>query len=482
MADRRYAFSVGLLVSCLLLPLHSSSPGGTLEAGIDEIVRAEVKYDLFSGTVLVADHGEVIYSGSFGHADKDHDVPNKLTTRFNIGSIGKVFTATLIMQLVQSGDIALTDPLGKYLPDYPHPEKDRIQIGHLLNHSSGLGNYMEHEDYEPKKATLREISDVLPLIYEEEPLFEPGTDHRYSNSSMVVAGAVIEKVTGMDYREALEERILDPLGMTGSGIVYPEEVVPDRATGYRRMGNGSYRVEVFGEPPAFSDGGLYSTVLDLLAFDQALYGEDLLTDKYKQKMFTPEGPDRYAGYGWGVIPWGGTLVLMHSGGCPGFNADFRRYPEKGLTLIVLSNYYDGAFELTNTIEALLLGLDYSPASEFTGNYRDGLHMQRHEDHRKAVEYFERNIRGDNPHLPSLYQSARSRIVGKFDLEVAIRALDRYIEIADEKTEPSIAAAWWRKGNAYEELGDMEAAVRCYETSLDIDADFEEAKQALERIR
>jgi CubicO group peptidase (beta-lactamase class C family) len=292
---------------------------------------------------------------------------------------------------------------------------------------------------------------------------------------------VIEKVTGMKYSDYLSQQILEPLGMNGSGIVYPEEVVPDRASGYRRTGDGSYRVEIFGEPPAFSDGGLYSTVLDLLVFDQALYGEDLLDEGHKQMMFTPVGPDRYAGYGWGVIPWGGTLVLMHSGGCPGFNADFRRYPEKGLTIVALSNYYDGAFEMTNTIEALLLGLDYSLASEFTGDYREGLNQQRHRDYSKAVECFGRNTLGDKPHLPSLYQSARSRILGKLDMGTAVKELDRYIELADENTQPSIAAAWWRKGSAYEELGDVERAIECYEKSLDLDADFEEARQALDRL-
>jgi CubicO group peptidase (beta-lactamase class C family) len=293
---------------------------------------------------------------------------------------------------------------------------------------------------------------------------------------------VIEEVTGIKYSDCLQQQILDPLGMGGSGIVYPEQVVQNRATGYRRLADGGYRVEIFGEPPAFSDGGLYSTVLDLLAFDQALCGEGLLTEKYKQMMFTPVGPDRYSGYGWGVIPWGGTLVLMHSGGCPGFNADFRRYPEKGLTIIVLSNYYDGAFEMTNTIEAMLLDLDYSVVSEFTGDYREGLHQQRHEDYEKAVEHFAKNTDSENPHLPSLYQSARSRILGNFDLDMAIQELDRYIELASEATQPSIAAAWWRKGVAYEQLSDRDMAIECYETSLKMDPDLEEAKESLEKLR
>jgi CubicO group peptidase (beta-lactamase class C family) len=341
---------------------------------------------------------------------------------------------------------------------------------------------MEHEEYEATKVTLREISDVLPLIYEQETLFEPGKDHSYSNSAMVVAGAVIEKVTGMSYGGYLKRQILDPLGMDATGLIYTEDVVPDRATGYKRLGQDTYRAEILGEPPAFSDGGLYSTVTDMLKFDRALYGEGLLTDEYKQIMFTPVGPDRYSGYGWGVIPWAGTTVLMHSGGCPGFNADFRRYPEKGLTIIVLSNYYNGSFEMTNTIESLLLGLDYQLASDITYDYRRGLSLQRHEAYEQAAEHLDRNTHGDDPHLPSLYQAARSRILGGFELERALKDLDRYIRLADERTQPSAAAAWWRKGVAYEGLGDHTRAIACYTKSLELEPDFEEAKQSLSKLK
>jgi CubicO group peptidase (beta-lactamase class C family) len=478
---RRFWYVVLISLVVFILQTSLAADKQALSEKIDEIVQAEAGYDLFSGALLVAEGGEVIYSGAFGFANKDHGVPNKPTTKFNIGSIGKVFTATLTMQLVQDGKIALTDPLSKYLPDCPYPEKDRIQVRHLLNHSSGLANYMEHEDYEASKVKLRQISDVLPMIYDQEVLFEPGQDHRYSNSAMVVMGAVIEKVTGMGYRDFLKQQILDPLGMEDTDLIYTEDVVRNRATGYTRLGHATYRADILGEPPAFSDGGIYSTVLDMFKFDQALYGDELLEEKYKQTMFTPEGPDRYAGYGWGVVTWGGTTVLMHSGGCPGFNADFRRYPEKGYTIIVLSNYYGGAFEMTNAIEALLLGMEYSVASEVTFDYREGLHQQRHEDYVKAAEHFERNTKGDKPHLPSLYQLARTRILGKFELEKAIAELDWYMSLSNEQTQPSIAAAWWRKGVAFEGLGKRDTAIQCYRKSLDLDPDFEEARESLTHL-
>lgn len=160
----------------------------------------------------------------------------------------------------------------------------------------------------------------------------------------------------MSYAGCLQKWIFGPLEMENSGIVYPENGGPGRATGYKRLSKGSHVVRTQDEPPAFSDGGVYSTVLDLIKFDRALYGQDLLEEKFKKMMFTPAGPDKYAGYGWGVTRWEGTLVLNHSGRCPGFKADFRRYVEKDLTLIVLSNYEAGSFDLTNEIETALLEL------------------------------------------------------------------------------------------------------------------------------
>ena len=449
---------------------------------IDEIVKAEAAYDLFSGTVLVAENGKILYTEAVGFANRDHMLPNRLETRFNIGSIGKTFTATLIMQLLQEGKIALTDPLSKYFPDFPYPEKDRILIKHLLNHSSGLDNYMQHESYDAKKYELRQIKDVLPLIYDQQLLFEPGEKFSYSNTGMVLLGAIIEKVTGMHYRDFLKQRILGPLGMRDSDINYTEEVVPNRATGYNNIYRETYQVETLRQMPAFSDGGLSTTVIDLLKFDQALYGEALLSEEYKNIMFTPVGPQQGFAYGWIVVPFGGTTVIYHGGGSPGFTAVFRRYPEKGYTLIVLSNYYVSAFDLTNTIEAAMLGLPYSLATRFDLNYRRGMYYQEgHEEYRVVVEHFGKNLQDPGPHLPSLYQSARSKLLGKFDQEKAVEELDRYINLADETAQPSIAAAWWRKGVAFEQLGKTGEAINCCRKSLELDPNFEQAKETLSRL-
>jgi CubicO group peptidase (beta-lactamase class C family) len=482
-AGKRCVTSLIITVVLCSLGLAFTADDRSIVEKIEKIVEAEVEYDLFSGSVLFAKDGKVLYSGAFGYANRDHMVPNTLDTRFNIGSIGKTFTATLIMQLVQEGKLSLEDPLSAHLPAFPYPEKDKILIRHLLNHTSGLGNYMEHKDYDAKMNELRKIDDVLPLIYEQKPLYEPGDRFSYSNSGMILLGAVIEKITGMGYREYLEQRILDPLGMKDSGIVYPEETVRKRATGFNNIYTDDYRIETLREMPGFSDGGLYTTAGDLLKFDQALYGEKLLDEKHKKIMHTPVEPSRNYGYGWIIVPFGGTTVIYHGGGCPGFNAEFRRYPGKGYTIIVMSNYYGTpAFELANKIDSMLFGYPYELATKFEPNFRRGMYFQEgHKEYAKAALCFDKNGSDSEPHLPSLYQAARSRLLGEFEQEKAIEVLDRYIKLAGKKTQPSIAAALWRKGMAYEQLGKKERAVACYERSLEKDPGFKQAKEALEKI-
>jgi CubicO group peptidase (beta-lactamase class C family) len=291
-------------------------------------------------------------------------------------------------------------------------------------------------------------------------------------------------VTGKSYKEYLSERILNPLSMGESGIFYPEDVVPNRAIGYNNTYTEEYRSEILREMPPFSDGGLRSTVLDMLKFDQALYGNELLDEEHKEIMWTPIEPSPRYAFGWVVVPFHGTKVIYHGGGLPGFNSEFRRYPEKGYTVIVLANYYgDPAFELTNRIEAAMLELPYTLATAADLDYRRGMYYQQaHENYEKALTFFAKNIESDPPHLPSLYQSARSKILGEFDQETAIAELNRYIEHADENTQPSIAAAWWRKGVAHEQLGNTKKAIRCYEKSLELEPDFELAKESLEAIK
>ena len=448
---------------------------------IDEIAEAEARHDLFSGTILVAKNGGIVYARAFGKANKEYDIPIVLESKFNISSIQKSFIATLIMQLHAEGKIALADPLTKYFPECPYETAGQIQIKHLLNHTSGLGAYRDNETYRANSETYTCIDDVLPLVFGQEPDFAPGERFRYSNAGVLLLKAIIEKVEGTKLKHALAQRILLPLGMYDTTMLRGGDLLSHRATAYALDDDGETYFRMLSEPSAYAGGGIYTTALDLLKFDQALYGDELLDDETKKVMFTPVEPSLDYAYGWQVDRVGDQTIVHHGGSSGGFSSAFRRYPQLGYTLIVLSNYRDAAFELANKVERLLVGLPYAVATKRDADFRRGMFHQQREDYDRAIEVFARNLQGETPHLPSLYQSARSRILGEFDQEAAIEQLDRYIELADESSQPTAAAAWWRKGIANEQLGRMKRAVECYETSLKLDPGFELAQEALARL-
>jgi CubicO group peptidase (beta-lactamase class C family) len=475
-------FIVYFTLICLVCVLPARALGEKdLRQKIDEIVKAEAKYDLFSGSVLVAKDGKIIYEKGIGEANKEYHVPNGPETQFNISSVQKTFIATMIMQLHQEGKLDLADPLNKYYPDCPYSTADKIEIKHLLNHTSGLGDYRDNDEYQTHSESYSRIDDVIPLVFSREPAFAPGERFRYSNAGMLLLKGIIEKIEGKKLKQVLAERILQPLGMDHTTFLRGGELLPHRATAYSLTEDGETYLRVLSEPSAYAGGGIYTSVLDLLKFDQALYGEELLSEKNKKIMFTPVEASPHYAYGWIVVPFGGTTVIYHSGGSGGFNSEFRRYPEVGYTVIVLSNYEGAAFELANKIDSMLLGLPYSLATESDLYYRRGLSFQRKENYGKAIEFLDKNTTQAEPHLPSLYQSARSRIMGEFDQEKAIEQLDLYIKLADESTRPSAAAAWWRKGVAYEQLGMLQKAIESHKKCLELDQGFEDAIEALKRL-
>ena len=448
---------------------------------IEALVKRHAELDMFSGTVLVADNGKIVYSRAFGEANKDHRIPNRLDTSHNIGSIGKTMTAVAIMQLVDAGKLRLDDTLGKYLPDFPFPEKDTITIQQLLNHSSGLGDYMDIEDYQRTMSGIDAIADILPLIYTQKPLFAPGERFGYSNSGMVVLGAIIEKASGLRYADYLQRHVFGPAGMKDSHLVQEADVLANRSIGYTVKPDGGYRANVREIMPASADGGLHTTAPDLLRFDQALNGNVLLRAGSRQQMLTPVGPAPFHASGWFIKRVDGHLAVGHGGGAPGINAEFRRYPDDGYTLIVLSNYDMGATPLADDIEKSLFGLPHALPTRIDADFARAEQFIEQGHAPAALAILDRLASAGQPHLPSLYTGAKLRIGGKVEVERAVTALTRYIELAGPDAQPSRAAAWWRKGNAHELLGKTTEARKSYEASLRLDPGDEDVKQSLENL-
>lgn len=311
---------------------------------LDAMVRKLVDADVFSGTVLLAKDGKPVYSAAFGIANKDFNVPNKIDTKFNLGSMNKMFTGVAIAQLVEKGNLSFDDPLSKFIADLPDVESaKKIKIKHLLTHTAGLGGYFTKRYQDMSRANLRTVDDMMALAKQDEKLqFEPGTKWQYSNTGMLVLGKVIEIVSGQTYYDYVRENIYKPAGMVNTDCYELDRVNTNLAVGYDKQftdngiawGNNIFMHVMRGGP----QGGGYSTVEDLLKFDQALRSGKLVSAAMFKTLTTPK-PELKSpeyGYGFGVDTEAGTAG--HSGGFPGINSELTMYLNSGWTAIVMSNY------------------------------------------------------------------------------------------------------------------------------------------------
>lgn len=306
--------------------------------------------DAFSGSVLLARDGRVLFKGAYGLASKRFDVPNRVDTKFNLGSMNKMFTGVAITQLVQRGKLSLDDRLGKYLsPDWlPREVVDKIRIRHLLTHTSGLGGYFNDSYWNASKARFRELDDYKPLISGSTLAFEPGTRWQYSNTGMFLLGVVIEKVTGRSYFAHVRDNVHAPAGMVNTDCYDMDRPVPNLAMGYSRergsegrpgWSNNLYKHVIRGGPA----GGGFSTVEDLLRFDIALRSHKLLNPEYTELVWSAKPELNSPGYGFGFLVRGqpGERIVGHSGGFAGISANLDMFLDSGYTAVVMSNY-DGA--------------------------------------------------------------------------------------------------------------------------------------------
>ena len=309
-------------------------------------LRAEMEKaaaaDHFSGAVLLAKDGKAVFTAAYGLADREKKIPNKLDTRFRIGSMNKMFTAVSVLQLVQAGKIKLTDPLGKYLTDYPNPDvASKVTIHHLLTHSGGTGDFFGPQ-FDAHRLELRTFEDYVKLYGKRGLEFEPGSRWQYSNYGFLLLGVLIEKVTGQSYYDYVLEHVYKPAGMTSTASLPEDQAVPERSVGYMKSdGDHVWKPNTDTLPyRGTSAGGGYSTVEDLLRFANALQRHKLLDAQHTElltagKMDAPNG-GKYA-YGFFDQSVGGVRCFGHGGGAPGMNGDLRVCPQSGYVIAVLAN-------------------------------------------------------------------------------------------------------------------------------------------------
>jgi CubicO group peptidase (beta-lactamase class C family) len=303
--------------------------------------------DVLSGAVVLARDGVPIFEAAYGESNKETHTANRLDTRFNVASMGKMFTAIAVAQLVQGGQLSYEDPLSKFMPDFPEEDSARkIRIKHLLSHTAGLpmGNAR------PPNSSPQAVDDFLQAISEPPRLqFEPGTGYQYSNMGYLLLGKVIEKVSGQSYYEYVGTRILEPAGMHDTVFEVLDRAPRDFAIGYAKKFDVEGRVHFESNAGAHRGragphGGAYSTIADLLAFERALRDGKLLPPQVVRLLMTAKPELGATEYGYGFDINEALGIAGHGGGFHGISNNIDFFTQSGWTAIVLSNYTVTGFE------------------------------------------------------------------------------------------------------------------------------------------
>jgi CubicO group peptidase (beta-lactamase class C family) len=344
----RYDFKIIILVLAIVF-------SASITANADEVdryIETQMRNLHIPGVSLaVARNGQIIKAKGYGLANIETNSAATAGTVYELGSIGKQFTAAAIMLLVEEGKVALDDKITKYFPGAPQ-SWNQITVRHLLHHTSGIQNHVAVPGYikifktDITFETTPAREDILKEFFKLPMEFKPGETWAYDNTGYYLLGFIIEKTSGKNYYQFLDERIFKPLGMNSTHSTDPRSLVPNRASGYEWV-NGRFE----NRPPllptiAFSAGTIISTVEDMAKWDASLYSEKLLKRSSLEQMWTLAKTNDGAlasfdyGFGWFIYSYRNHRLVQHSGGTPGFSTVFYRFPDDKLSIIILTNHSD----------------------------------------------------------------------------------------------------------------------------------------------
>lgn len=318
--------------------LRRIESGDARMLAIDRAVRAEMQRQTIPGVAIgIVDRGVVTTRG-YGFANVEHHVPVTDETIFQSGSLGKMFTSTAVMLLVEDGKIALNDPLTKYFPDAPASWK-KITVRHLLTHTSGIPDYTTdtfdyRKDYTEDQ--LAQFAFAMPLE------FAAGSRWNYSNTGYALLGFIVRKASGEFYGDVLAKRVFQPLGMTTTRVITEADIVPNRAAGYQLV-DGQLKNQDWVAPQlnTTADGSLYFSMRDLVQWEAAVKRRAVLKAESWEQILTPvrlnSGKSYPYGFGWAIEERGGLPLHQHGGAWQGFRTQFSRFLGNDLSIVVLAN-------------------------------------------------------------------------------------------------------------------------------------------------
>ncbi|HXU19221.1 MAG TPA: serine hydrolase [Verrucomicrobiae bacterium] len=359
----RLVFAIPIALLIVLLLTSSGAAAQDLQSKLDQYMQASVKVNHFMGSVLVAQHGKILFAKGYGMANIKDRIPNASDTEFRVGSVTKEFTATAILKLQSEGKLNVQDPVCKYVPNCPvdwHP----IKIFHLLTHTSGIPDFTNFPNY--LKIDTKPITPAQLLAdFKDKPLdFKPGAKFRYSNSGYEVLGYIIERVSGETYQRFLQQNIFGPLEMKESGYDSSHPTAKNHAIGYVYAQTSFKPADYVDMTVPYSAGALYSTVQDLYTWDRALQAGKLLPKPLLDQMFAPQvstggTADSHYGFGWFISTAYGHKEYSHEGGIQGFTCLNSWFPEQDAYVIVLDNMQSAAIgTIARQLAAILFGQKY----------------------------------------------------------------------------------------------------------------------------
>jgi CubicO group peptidase (beta-lactamase class C family) len=346
------AIVVFVLGAVAVITANKPPAANDADEKVDAFVGSELERQRIPGVELgVYRDGKLTKARGYGLANVEWNAAVTPDTIFQSGSVGKQFTATAVMMLVEEGKVGLDDPVKKYFPDAPGRWND-IKVHNLLSHTSGLSEYETGARTKaggPFYMRLDYTEDELYKKIAEMPMdFKTGEDWAYRNTNYVLLGILLHRLTGQFYGDFLQERVFRPLGMTRTRIISEEDIIPRRAAGYQLL-KGELKNQEWVSPSLNStaDGALYFTVEDLQKWDAALYTEKLLKKASLERMWTVEklnnGKPNKAnyGFGWEIDSVNGHRVIAHGGAWQGFTCHIARYVDDRLTVVALTNLDSG---------------------------------------------------------------------------------------------------------------------------------------------
>jgi CubicO group peptidase (beta-lactamase class C family) len=332
--------SILILAAAVALTTGCSTRGVMEQTTPIDALMREYDGEVPGASVMVIRDGDVVFRKSYGLADVEAGIASTPQTNYRLASVTKQFTATAVLLLAERGELAIDDPIRRYLPELPEYASE-ITLRHLLTHTSGLPDY---ESLIPEGTTVQlRDRDVLALLAGvQENDFPPGSRYRYSNSGYALLALAIERVSDESFAGFLRTNVFEPLGMENS-VAFEAGIstVPHRAFGHSRSGERFIRNDQSVTSAVLGDGGVYSSIDDLRRWDEALREATLLPAETLRLAETPavvtDDPAIHYGFGWRISEHRGHRTVWHSGETRGFRNALVRFPDERLTVIILTN-------------------------------------------------------------------------------------------------------------------------------------------------